>query len=611
MNPASQTGQTALGQPNGQQPQRMFKPHEMDSLPLSDAEKLKYKEGLTRLWNTVQNSPQASQQQQEASRKIADFSAQLMSKIRSNMQRPPSQASSMGAMPASQGASTTQAGPDQGMAASAGSPPASAGGQPGAAPATVGAAANVPGQQPQQGNRPLGPGISPQLRQHAAEVVAYAPQDIVDQGPEAVVQWLNTRRDKYGASMMRAQQMTGVIRENGAKLRGLQQKGTLTPDEKRVLNELSTRLTQAQQHQGQAKSIADSIRKEQAAIKEARGLSNGAAPDVPVNQAVRPGQQPGSNANAAQPNSAVEGPKGQPAGVAGRMSGANAQAGQQPPQPTQAPQPSPVTASQAAPAQQIKIEPGMSQVQVPPPVNTGIATAAAAAGMPSAGTPTQNTARMPPTPIQTATPTAGAPPSLNHSAALNLANQNRASQQPAGIANQTQLQGTPQGAGGTPSSAGVMGSTAQQAGHPHAHPGQQQPQTTLANKMSIPRQLPESATRPPQPVSLSIGGVTPGRPTYTGGGGTAGGVMGQPILPKIPQVQMEGEGERVLNRKKLDDLVRQVCGGQSEGQEGNALTPDVEEVRYSFPQSIQAALETEAPPPSRPSLRKLQLTVDF
>lgn len=66
----------------------------------------------------------------------------------------------------------------------------------------------------------------------------------------------------------------------------------------------------------------------------------------------------------------------------------------------------------------------------------------------------------------------------------------------------------------------------------------------------------------------------------------AGGVMGNPVLAKLPVVQMEGEGERVLNQKKLNDLVRQVCGGQVEGQEGaSALTPDVEEVsrRPSYP----------------------------
>ena len=56
--------------------------------------------------------------------------------------------------------------------------------------------------------------------------------------------------------------------------------------------------------------------------------------------------------------------------------------------------------------------------------------------------------------------------------------------------------------------------------------------------------------------------------------------MGQPAIARIPAIQMEGEGERVLNKKKLDELVRQVCGGTAEGQEvGNLLAPEVEEVR--------------------------------
>lgn len=127
-----------------------------------------------------------------------------------------------------------------------------------------------------------------------------------------------------------------------------------------------------------------------------------------------------------------------------------------------------------------------------------------------------------------------------------------------------------------------MGSTAQpqqqQPGHAHAHPNSTQ--QTLTQKLPIPKHLPEKAAMAPQPAPTNLGGVTPGRPTYTQGGGTPGGVMGQPVLAKIATVQMEGEGERVMNRKKLDDLVRQVCGGQVEGQEGsNALTPDVEEVR--------------------------------
>jgi len=81
----------------------------------------------------------------------------------------------------------------------------------------------------------------------------------------------------------------------------------------------------------------------------------------------------------------------------------------------------------------------------------------------------------------------------------------------------------------------------------------------------------------PTPVP-NIGGIgSAGRPTYSAGGGIGGGVMNQPALPKAPAYQLEGEGERILNKKKLDELVRQVCGGTAEGQEGNLLTPEVEE----------------------------------
>jgi transcription initiation factor TFIID subunit 12 len=77
-----------------------------------------------------------------------------------------------------------------------------------------------------------------------------------------------------------------------------------------------------------------------------------------------------------------------------------------------------------------------------------------------------------------------------------------------------------------------------------------------------------------------MGGIGSGRPTFSGGSGIGGGVMGQPALAKTPAFQLEGEGDRVLNKKKLDELVRQVCGGTAEGDEGNLLSPDVEEVCF-------------------------------
>lgn len=567
----------APGQPNGQQPQRpqIYRPPDMDNLPISEADKIRYKNGLTGLWRTMQSHAKGTQQHTEAQRKITEFSAQLAAKIRATP-RPPTQASGtfQGGAAGAQGAQsspTTQAGTEQTMAAPAGSPPASASAQP--APATVTAGApNAQGQQSQQGGRPMGVAMNPQIHKHVTETVAHAPQDVVDQGQEALTQWLNNRRERYGTALVRMQQIAASLKEVDARVRALQQKGaTITPDEQKTLQELVTKRANVHSAHQQVKGVAENIRKEQAGIKEARGLPNGTGSSS---------QPPSNNANMQQANSAVDGPKAQQPGAAGRMPGANGPAGQQLPQSTQAPpQASSAAAAQSAPGvnsqQQIKIEPGMAQPQVPPPVNTAIASAATA-GLPSAGTPTQNTARMPNTPIQNATPNTGAPHSLSHSAALNLANQNRTSQP--GGSNQVPQQGTPQGTGGTPSSAGVMGSTAQQAGHPHAHPGQQQPQTAIPHKLPIPKHLPEKAAMPPQPVATNLGGVAPGRPTYTQGGGTAGGVMGQPILPKIPVVQMEGEGERIMNRKKLDDLVRQVCGGQAEGQEGNVLTPDVEEV---------------------------------
>lgn len=54
--------------------------------------------------------------------------------------------------------------------------------------------------------------------------------------------------------------------------------------------------------------------------------------------------------------------------------------------------------------------------------------------------------------------------------------------------------------------------------------------------------------------------------------------MNQPAMSRVPAYNHEAEGDHVLSKKKLDELVRQVCGGSAEGQDGNLLTPEVEEV---------------------------------
>jgi len=70
--------------------------------------------------------------------------------------------------------------------------------------------------------------------------------------------------------------------------------------------------------------------------------------------------------------------------------------------------------------------------------------------------------------------------------------------------------------------------------------------------------------------------VPPARPTLNGGPGVGmPGQMGQPAIPSMPGYVLEtSEDGRVLSKKKLQELVREVCGPGGDEQ----LTPEVEEV---------------------------------
>ncbi|KAL1997858.1 hypothetical protein VTN02DRAFT_553 [Thermoascus thermophilus] len=112
---------------------------------------------------------------------------------------------------------------------------------------------------------------------------------------------------------------------------------------------------------------------------------------------------------------------------------------------------------------------------------------------------------------------------------------------------------------------------AQAAANPHAHPqgyiGNRSAENSTRNvNMAIPKNL---NVPPPEPVAMG-----PARPTLSGGPSHgAMGMMGQPAIQKHPGYVLEGEGQRVLSKKMLDILVRQVTGGG----EGEGLTPDAEE----------------------------------
>ncbi|EKG09930.1 Transcription initiation factor TFIID [Macrophomina phaseolina MS6] len=86
-------------------------------------------------------------------------------------------------------------------------------------------------------------------------------------------------------------------------------------------------------------------------------------------------------------------------------------------------------------------------------------------------------------------------------------------------------------------------------------------------KMPIPKTL---NAPPPHPVNMG-----PARPTLGGPSNGAPGMMGQPVIAGHPQYHLEGDENRVLSKKKLDELVRQVTGAGE--PTGEALSPEVEE----------------------------------
>ncbi|KFX97474.1 hypothetical protein O988_04847 [Pseudogymnoascus sp. VKM F-3808] len=93
------------------------------------------------------------------------------------------------------------------------------------------------------------------------------------------------------------------------------------------------------------------------------------------------------------------------------------------------------------------------------------------------------------------------------------------------------------------------------------------------NLMPIPKVLPPRATESPHPMQMP-----PTRPTYSGGpSGSGSGLMQQPVMQKAPGFNVEGDAERVLNKRKLDELIRQVTGGGEGLDNSEGLTPEVED----------------------------------
>lgn len=592
MNNGQQGTQSAQGQAAAQgQQQRpkqlhMFRPEQMRQLPdvFPAEDKLKWEQGLTQLWSTISKNDAQSQAHIDAKRKLFDFSRTLGVKLQthrasqqqalqaqtqaSTTQQAASQANQSGQQgqqgqsgqqqsPASQTGSQATVGPQPtpNQPTSAARPPSQGQTEQSSTQAQAGTMNN--GSMNQAGNqqpRPQ-PKISPKLLEHVNNFPFVIPQGFTT-GTPAAEAWVKDQKSKYLKALVSMEGGASRVQTIDAITKSRLAEGNpLTADEEK---DFKAKKEAAQAGYNEAKRYVDSFRNAQNVARTAQaGANQGTSQNTTLTNSapanggpapVRPQMSVQQNPNPALQNTqaitdAIAAAKNQ---QNQQMSNNRPPMGSQPMSMSQAPQ----MPSQNAPSQQmnmaqqqgqppnLKTEPGL-----PPQINTAITQ------MQNQGRPMQNSP-------QSAAPRSGGMPP-----------QSATSQQPQALSHQDALHQAARSYSNNVPTSTVMGQG-------HTHPSQQMPRepNVMTNKMPIPKHLPERATAPPQPAQMPQS-----RPTYSGGPSNAGnGVLGQPVLTKIPPFSMEGEENRVLSKKKLDELVRQVTGGG--GLDGESLAPDVEEV---------------------------------
>ncbi|OBT87375.1 hypothetical protein VE02_04176 [Pseudogymnoascus sp. 03VT05] len=539
--PPQQSPQQSLQQPPQQQQAQqqqaqprpmLFKPEHMRALPdkFSIEEKKKWENGLAMLYRQIEANPPDTQAHRDAAKKIRDFSVTLHNKMQAtanrpqapNQQRPPSQA------------------PSQQSQADGSVPPS----QP---------------QAPAQ-TAPARPPVSENMRNHVNSFPYVAPTTL---GPAEAAQWIQEIKGKYLKALLTMENTAGGLKRLEAQVAVRTQGGKpLTPEEQK---ELQIKKDSFQKNHGDAKRFVDQFRRQQSdAAAQAQGGGSQAQqqPSHPPQGIAVPPRPTMNTQQPAQSQAMAQTEAVQAAMQAARNQQVNGGRPNVPtpnqPQNEQQNQSQPIGAANAAnmpPAQNaqgggagggapIKSE-GATAPGGLPHVNTALATAPHIQQMQNRP-PAQNSPQsaVPPAPTSV-----GPPKPLTHSDA---------------VAHAARTYSSSQAATGQPS---VMAS--------HSHPPSlpRDAPNIKTNLMPIPKVLPPRATESPHPMQMP-----PTRPTYSGGAsGSGSGLMQQPVMQKAPGFNVEGDAERVLNKRKLDELIRQVTGGGEGLDNSEGLTPEVED----------------------------------
>lgn len=444
------------------------------------------------------------------------------------------------------------------------------------AQAAAAAAQGQPVQRSQSANPQSFQQLFPQIQQKVNSLNFFLPPNI---SQEQIQSWLPEARLRYGIALQKQEIGRVRVAELRQQFTQRQSAGNLSQEE---VQEFKNRQLAAEKLFREGSEFLNKFKEQQESFKAQQqnqqfnrpGVQNAAQGQTHPAPQQTAEQQPAT----ATPAAAAGGGENRPANAPGTM------------HPGQAPTPAPHTINSAVSAArnqagQAAMTPTNSQPgQAPPTTQAPGGTPTAPPGPtqqpPQAQVPQgnnqmaygqpQNMNGSTPTPASAAPQAvnAQAPPRpLSHQAAMNQAAQNYANNTN-NINNANNTTTTTQ-----PSMAPTQTTaTTPQATQPQGYIPNRPENSARNINMAIPKNL---NVPPPEPVAMA-----PSRPTLSGGPSHgAMGMMGQPAIQKHPGYVLEGEGQRVLSKKMLDILVRQVTGGG----EGEGLTPDAEEVTLPPP----------------------------
>ena len=501
----------------------LIRPEQIPKLPhFPEHQKEKYIEGIRKLWETIDTSSTTSEPYQTAYKKLIEVTLNIKAKINKTRQ-------DAMALQAANGGQQNAA------------RPTSSGPQ--------GPVLDVRTQHLQGVNQPPPHGpFSEKVIQKVRELdIQATPHVIATEGPEGAKRWVKDTQNKY------AQQLK-TLEEAINKLGEIKQIFASRQNSDRPLNEqelkgLQTQQAQVEQIQKQSREQIGKFVNSQKALKERQAQGK---PVNPENTTFDQSRVPSAQPVKQEPNQGMGGL----------------------PQVSQEPLGQPHTVSSALDAARNQPNPGPPSAMSPqnnghlsrPPMNQPPISRPQPNQMP-------NSMSHPPLNINTSS----RPPEQQHNSPHVATSHSPAmpsnAQEPFPLSQQAAKAAMEQ-ARSSYSHPNIQQPTS------HGHPPHDRNQRDIQNnhaKMPIPKDL---ILQPTQPVPMG-----PSRPTLTNGP-AAMGPMGQPAIQRHPGYVLEGEGERVLSKKKLEELVRQVTGGTgAEGEEGEGLTAEVEEVR---PASIRS-----------------------